>query len=477
MVNTKIESFLNEQIQQAEFRAKAYVFDDKNKKRPRRSLYVKINSYIKAFLSGQSANRWLILTGLRGAGKTTLLFQIYHEYSSNDFYKLFLSLDQTRKILNTPLDEVVSSFENLIGKPLEQLEKPLLLFLDEVQYDEKWAIVLKSIYDRTNKVFIFATGSSALQLNINTDIARRAIFEKLFPLNFSEYMKIKNNKFEIKGLSSVVRDALFFSESAKEVFEKIMSLNEQISSYYFGVSKFEISNFINYGSLPFMVATNNESIVYDQINKTLDRVVLGDISATGRLSAEIVNKIPAILYAIADMDAFNISTISNNFGISRPKVMEIFELLVGSEILYRILPVGSHLNQISENKKPSKYIFSSPAFRAMYFKMIGNIISPENSKGKLFEDLVGMYLHRIMSKRPGFSINFDPVSGGADFVFGNEGQKIIMEIGASKKDFRQVIESSKRIKSKYNLVICDDELTLSEEFSSVKVPWKVFLLG
>lgn len=473
----KIISFLNEQIAQADFRAQAYVFDEENKRRPQRSVFVKIKSYLDDFLEGNAANRWVTLTGLRGAGKTTVLSQLFSETKGKDVYRLFLSLDQTSQIIGAPLNDVISTYEDLIGRSLESLDKPLLLFLDEVQYDPKWALVLKTIFDRSNKVFIFATGSAALLMNINTDVARRAVFEKLFPLSFSEYLKIKLQRFEIKGLGQEVRSALLSSSNGKEVFEKLKGLEKKINEYYLGITRHEFDKYLNYGSLPFMVASNNEAIVYDQINKTLDRVISGDIVSTGKFGADIISRIPAILYAVADMDAFNFKTIADNFGISRPKVMEIFDLLEHTEVLHRVYAHGSHLNQVASTRKPSKFLFSSPAFRAMYYKMIGNIISPENAKGKLIEDLVGMYLHRILNKNVGTSLTYDSAQGGADFILGIGGQRIIIEVGAGKKDYRQVIATAKKFKPNYSLIISEDALEYSEEFEAVKIPLRIFLLA
>lgn len=471
----KIISFLNEQIAQADFRAQAYVFNEENKKRPQRSVFIKIKSYLDSFLEGKPSNRWITLTGLRGAGKTTVLSQLFSESKGKDVYRLFLSLDQTSQIVGVSLNDVISTYEDLIGQSLESLDKPLLLFLDEVQYDSQWAVVLKTIFDRSNKVFIFATGSAALLMNLNTDIARRSVFEKLFPLSFTEYLKIKLQKYEIKGLGQAVRTTLFSSSSAEEVYNKLQALEKKINEYYLGVSRHEFDKYLNYGSLPFMVASNNEAIVYDQINKTLDRVVSGDIVSTGKFSSDIISKIPGILYAVADMDAFNFSTIADSFGISRPKVAEIFELLENTEVLHRIYPHGSHLNQSA--RKPSKFLFSSPAFRAMYYKMIGNIISPENSKGKLLEDLVGMYLHRILNKNPGKSLTYDSAKGGADFILGMGSQRIVIEVGAGKKDYRQVIATAKKVKPTYSLIIHEENLDYSKEFETVKIPLRIFLLA
>ena len=468
-------SFLNEQISQTYFRTEAYVFNASKKKNPQRSVFVKLESYLKNFLAGGISVRWITLTGLRGSGKTTLLSQLFYNQSGTDCYKLFLSLDQTSQILNAPLDEVISSYEDIIGKSLESLDKPLLLFLDEVQYDTKWAIVVKSIYDRSNKVFILATGSAALTMNSNTDIARRTVYEKLFPLSFTEYLKIRHQKYEVKNLGKELREAIFQSNDAKSAFETLTILERKANEYYAGLSRHEFDRYLHYGSLPFMVAHDNESIVYDQINKTLDRVIGGDILSTGHFSSDTISKIPGILYAAADMDAFNIGTISKNFEISRPKVAQIFEVLEQTEILHRILPHGSHLNQIKV-PKPSKYLFSSPAFRAMYYKLIGNVISSENATGNLTEDLVGMYLYRFAYRHLGSSLTYDSAQGGADFIFGFGQRKLVIEVGSKEKGYRQVINTMKKIKSDYGIIFSNEALNHSVEHNIVKIPLRLFLL-
>lgn len=473
----RIINFINEQITYAPLKVEAYVFDEARKKRPQRNIFIKIKQYLQGFLDGEKSKRWVTLTGLRGAGKTTILSQAFYEFRNVEAYKLFLSLDQTYQLLGVGLDEVINTFEEVIGRSLEQLDKPLLLFIDEAQYDPKWGIVLKTVYDRSNKVFIFVTGSAALLLNTDSNIARRTITEKLFPLSFPEFLKIGYDKFEIKGLCSEVRSALFEASNAKEAYERLKAIELKADQYYFGVTQQVFSKYLHYGSLPFMVDLDNEALVYDLINKTIDRVITGDILSLGIFSSEILSKIPSILYAIADMDAFNYRTIEKTFEISRPKVMEIFAILVQTELLQKILPLGSHLNQMNQTRKPSKFLFSSPAFRAMYYKLVGNTISPENAKGKLCEDLVSMYLLRTFHKNPAKSLTFDGEAGGADFVLGVGAKKIVIEVSAgSNKGYRQVIQTAKKVNADYSLVISDEELGYSEEHNAVKVPLRLFLL-
>ena len=112
----------------------------------------------------------------------------------------------------------------------------------------------------------------------------------------------------------------------------------------------------------------------------------------------------------------------------------------------------------------------------MYYKLVGNIISNENAKGKLTEDLVGMYLHRLAYKHPSSSITYDNAAGGADFILTLGGRKLVIEVGAGSKDYRQVTNTMKKVVADYGLVISDDSLTHSKEVNAVKIPLSLFLL-
>lgn len=473
---SKIKEYINDQMAQSDFRARAYVFDAQNNKRPNRNIFIRIESHLNKFLDGNKAYRWITLTGLRGAGKTTLMYQLYHAKKKMDGYFLILSVDEITETLGSSISEVVSVFEEIIGRPITNLDKPLFLFLDEVQYDEKWGASLKSVYDRSQDVFIFSTGSAAALINSNSDVARRTIYEKIYPLSFTEFVKIKNDKYEVKGLAANLREALFFSKNAEEAYLKILGNKEKISNYYLELSRFDFENYLNYGSLPFMIALDNEALVYDQINKSLDRVVNKDIPQMRSLNSDIISRIPAILYAVADMDVLNFTTLAEKFGISRPKIAEIFLALERAEILHRIYPQGSHFKQVTQ--KPSKYLFSSPAFREMYYKTIGNSISEKNSRGKLLEDLVGMYLYRLCDKQPLCSLTYDSAKGGADFIFTTGNVSIVIEVGVNKTEYRQVIQTAAKVKASYSLIISEqqDELEFNFEQNVIKVPLHYFIL-
>lgn len=472
----RIKEYIREQLAQVDFRARAYVFDAQNKKRPNRDIFITLQSRLTEFLAGNKAYRWVALTGLRGAGKTTIMHQLYFANKNIDGYFLALAVDEITQTLGSNIYEVVNIFEEVIGRPIVNLDKPLFLFLDEVQYDEKWGATLKAIYDKAQNVFIFSTGSAALLMNSNADIARRAIFEKIYPLTFAEFLKIKRGKKEMKNLSELLKEIIFFSKNAQEVYEKLKEQELKINKYFLDISRLDFENYLYYGSLPFMIALENEALVYDQINKSVDKVISKDIPQMGGLSSDIVSRIPGILYAVADMDVLNFTTLAEKFGISRPKIAEIFSVLGQAEVLHRIYPQGSHFKQVTQ--KPSKYLFSSPAFRAMYYKAMGSIISDQNARGKLLEDLIGMYLYRLCDKQPVFSLTYDSAKGGADFILKVGENKIVIEVGSNKKEYRQVAQTSKKVKANYGIIVSEqgDELQFNREINALKIPLKYFLL-
>ena len=114
----------------------------------------------------------------------------------------------------------------------------------------------------------------------------------------------------------------------------------------------------------------------------------------------------------------------------------------------------------------------------MYYKTIGNIITDQNARGKLLEDLAGMYLYRLCDKKPIFSLTYDSAKGGADFIVSVGENKIVVEIGVNKKEYKQVAQTAKKVKAVYSIIISEgvNVLEYNPEANALKIPLKYFLL-
>ncbi len=472
----QIISFLRARISDMEIRARFYAYSD-GEKRPKRDIYTRLSGHLNKFISGDKAHRWIILTGLRGAGKTTLMSQLFFE-APKDSQRLFLSIDQiTGKSIS--LSEILSVYESeFLGMSYAQFGKPIFLFLDEIQYDNNWGMALKAVFDNAPNVFIFATGSSALSMNMNIDVARRPIFEKVFALSFCEYKKIKDGILEEENIGRAMQAAFLHSQNAKEFCLNIKNMEPKINNYLSKTVKKDFDSYIAFASLPSLVALDESVLAYDQVKNILDRVVSQDILQTEEFNTETINKIKDILYITAGADKVSFSAIAANSGIQlhHTTVSRIFDILQQAEILMRILPyTASHNAQI---RQASKFIFSASAFRSMHFNLQGSVLSSDDEKGKLLEDIIGMYLYRAFYREKEIFLTYDAESGGADFVAGLGNKTIVIEVGVNKKTSKQVIKTMQKIKNSYGIIISerDDGLYLDEEYNIVRIPFKYFIL-
>lgn len=473
ITHDKVEIYLRNQLAQAEKRLIAYTVNRDGKPHVKRSAALILEKYVRDFLKLGKEPRWVAVPGLRGVGKTTLLAQIYTGLTCDHGRKLYISLDEAKRVLDVNLVDILSVYEKFLGNPYEELDQPIFLFIDEIQYQENWGLVLKTLYDRTKKVFIFCTGSSAVAIQTNPDVSRRIVFEKLYPMSFSEYMLLKERKFPIAGLGRNIREALFNSNNAGDAFTRLHILQDDVKKYWKGIKREEIDTYIKYGTLPFTLQYNQEPIIYAQIEQTLTNILNKDIPQMTKFDSTTISKLSPILYSVSGSSITSLNSLASTFSMAINTLTEVFNVFEKSETLLRIYPHGSHFGQV---KKPSKYLFISPAYRAMFFNLIGSTFSYNDYKGQLLEDTVGLYLYRLLGLRFGTSLTYDSAQGGADFIISFDKKNIVIEIGYGEKDFRQVEATMRRINAYFGFSISPTRLRYIEERNVLALPLSYFLL-
>ncbi|MBI5230463.1 MAG: ATP-binding protein [Candidatus Magasanikbacteria bacterium] len=470
--------YVQNQLFQALFRLKSYAQDEQGKKYPQRNIYTKIDKYLKDFLHNSEArDRWLIIPGLRGVGKTTILAQLFlNHYQEVDHQRmLYISLDEVVNVLGSSLKDVLSAYEKILGESFEKTTKPLCIFIDEAQYDPKWASVLKSVYDRSNKVFVVCGGSSAVSLQTNPDVIRRAIFEKLFPTNFCEFLMIKDVKYLVKDLKKNIKDAIFASESAKEAYTKLKSFEQSVFSFWSQVDRNYIDEYLKIGTLPFAIKIKDETRVYQTINLLLDKVINQDVQSLGRFDTNTISYIKRVLFLFSESEVTSVQNLAKTLETSVNNISNILEVLEHAELLIRIMPYGSNTKKV---RKPSKYQFMSSAMRSAFLSVAGNQQILAQQKGRLMEDIVAMTLFREFVDSGRGALNHDSSKGAADFILTIAEKNIIpIEVGVGEKLGTQVGKTMKKVRSAtYGVVICRNELILLEDSNIIKVPLDYFLL-
>lgn len=473
-MNQDLIQYLQKQILTTDDRLKHFTHNLGGEKHPRRFLFVKLQKYINDFLDKKSSNRMVIIPGFRGVGKTTLMAQICSDFKNKDFHVFFLSVEDLRNYFDVSINEMISAFEKVIGENLESIKKPILIFLDEVQTDPKWAITLKSLFERTNNVFLCVTGSSAISLQTTPNIARRATFEPMTPMCFGEFQMIKNQVYPTPGLKSRIRQAVYFSQTASDVYNKLEDLGGDVNAYWSKIDRNDIKKYLSYGTFPSSLMMPDEVSIYNNISLLLDKIIKQDMPILGSFDQDTLGVVKRILVAIAENDTTSLSVLSDKFKINRLTIANIFDVLEKAELIVKIPPHGSNMTIAN---KPNKYLFMSPAIRMSFFYFTGNESTYLIRQGKLLEDSIGTHLYREFILRGDGVIRYDSAQGGADFILqiGNT-KKIVIEVGLGNKDKKQVISTMQKVSSDYGIIFSNTGLKLDKETSTVSIPLDYYFL-
>jgi len=484
MNNLQINQYLQNQLNRAPALLKTYAQDEHGNKYLNRDMFMRVENLINDFISGQKEVRMVGIPGLRGVGKTTLLAQLFLKFFphySKDM--LYISTDQVVNELRTDLYSVFKEYQKILGVPFEKLDRNLFIFIDEIHFDNKWSAVLKTLYDRSKNIFVVCTGSSALSLQSTTDLARRVVFEKLYPMSFTEYMLLKTRyeslkdktvsiKYPVKGLKEAIKKALFYNSSAEECFSSLSDLKAQVNKYWFGIDSLEIDRYLRFGTMPYALTIKDDQRLHILTNQQIDRVVEKDLPELGKFDTSTLAMIKNILLLIAGSGEVSVTNLSQILkGISIITLINVLETLEKAEMLIRIYPYGSIYKKV---RKPSKYHFTSPAVRHTLLTIVEGESAFVNRKGWYLEDVVALTLYREFSQKLTSPVFYDAARGGADFILAFPDRKIPIEIGYGKKGIDQTVLTLKKIIGPYGLVVCDSDLVKEGEI--IKIPLRYLLL-
>lgn len=433
-----------------------------------RRAFFRIKKHLDDFLIGEKlgniTKRLIILPGLRGVGKTTLVFQIY-DYLKNEKRIeqdriLYFSTDELKAYLGKKILDIADTFIQEVHKTSPvHLDKEIFIFIDEAHFDNNWSETAKVLFDKSKKIFMIFTGSSALNLELNVDAARRTTREIVFPVNFSEYLTLKYNEwFPPKNMAESIRDLLFkgdngafieiASSKESELTKKILKIEKPIEK--------EWEDFVCHKGFPFTL-NMSQIEAHEKIFSMIDRVIEKDIFSIQSFNTETRNTISRILtfLALQSPGGTSDAKLSERLGISPTLVRSILDVLEKTHLIFSIKPYGGAGKVV---RKSWKYYFLSPSINtAIRFKLGAFDRNNKEMFGVLVENMVASYFIRMKEtiNQP-TGIFYDSDEGGVDFLIQDSKENIIpVEVGYGKKDKGQIKKAIKKFESKYGIVICD----------------------
>ncbi|HRK28506.1 MAG TPA: AAA family ATPase [Chitinophagales bacterium] len=451
---------------------------------PTRLVYVLLKKYADDFLKSGSEPRFVSLAGLRGVGKTTLLWQTANYIYQNHHKKIYFFNVNTLKNLGTDLHIALEAFQrHIIKKRFNELSEPITLLFDEIHDEDNWSKTLKILYDEARTAFILCTGSSALLLNQTADLARRMRIEKIYPFKFIEFVAAKtymenNGKmvYPARGLSSGLKEALFYGETPEEVFRKINEYESAVKIYLNKINSInglQLKNlwqgYINYQNIPNFLFFKDKYTITDSILDLFKRVILEDIPKIKPTFADFT-KIERLILRLAGSDEINPEKLAGVIGVKQNEINELIDILAKAELLNVLLPFGGLDTKIVKNKKA---FFMSPSLRRALLSTLYGQNLPDHFSSKLIEDIIVMYLRRALTDGIiSFLSGNDEVN--PDFVIETRDKPILLEIGTGKTSLKQLTKS--KVKYRYGLLISNGITEPTLKGDCIQIPLSWFLL-
>ena len=473
--------YINAKIAQAPAFSESRIYAN-NKQLPHRNAFFKLQKYAESFINeekGSAERRIIILPGLRGVGKTTILLQLYNFLTKNKGLKeekvIYFSTDELKDFIGSSISEMLNVFfDEVIKTSPVFLKEKLFILIDEAHFDENWDRTAKVISDQSKNIFLAITGSSALSMEISPDLARRSLKEKVFPLNFPEYLLLKYG-LEISEISELIKSLIFSPSDAiiKEISRKEMEIIKLSSKIKKDIHH-EFLSFISFNDMPFSLDFE-EKEVYERIISMIDRVIEKDIFSVYSFKSESQEVIKRIIYFLASQSPGGTSDakLAKHLETSSKQIRGILNILEKTQLIFSIKPYAGAGKLV---RKPWKYYFLSPSINsAIRFKLGSFDRNNHEMFGVLVENLVASYFIRMketFNKPTG--IFYDSDDGGVDFLIQDSKENIIpVEVGYGSKDGSQVKKAIKKFNSKYGIVICKCQ-TIKKEDNIIYIPITTF---
>ena len=360
---------------------------------------------------------------------------------------------------------------------IDAVSYPLFFLVDEAQYDKDWAFNGKLVFDASKNIFMIFSGSSALKLSNNPDAAIRLLNIPIYPLTYSEHLKLKYGNFE-NDISNPIIHLIFDGK-----VEDISFLNRKIIDIYLNLKNFDMSewkNFLQYGGFPSSFNQDSNDINKKIVNM-VDKVVTTDMtnieginSETQYLAFQILN-----YFAFQNPDEVSIGSLSNLFDAKKLLVTKVLDILEKTQLIFHVEPFTS---SVKRTTKPNKYFFAASSIKHNLALDVGNAILEDKTAyfGKLLENYVASSFHDLDNRSiTPFKIYYDDNNRNnhknVDFIVQRGLEKAIpIEVSCGNKDSSQIRRAIKKYKSPYGIIISNNVSNIVKEDNIITIPPEIF---
>ncbi|NKQ40557.1 MAG: ATP-binding protein [Sulfurovum sp.] len=284
-----------------------------------------------AYTFFNSNERLIALIGTRGVGKTTLLLQYLSQYSIDE--ALYFSADDIG-IANFGIISIVEEFYALGGR---------VVVIDEIHMFKEWAGHIKNIYDFMPDMTIRISGSSMLNIIMQShDLSRRMVVKQLHKLSFREYLEIKNN-IQLQGYTY------------EEILQNHTTISFALTQKYPALYK-SFKEYLKVGCYPYFLDGDIENYMKKLFN-AIEKIIYEDIPSTNKIKFENLSIFKQLIYKVMAAKVpftVKIDTLAKDLNISEPTLYTYLDILNKTGIFKAI-----HKYSSKQTRKPAKIFFKN----------------------------------------------------------------------------------------------------------------------
>jgi predicted AAA+ superfamily ATPase len=386
-------------------------------------------------------------------------------------------MDQINSFFQTDLHETVYTFlKGTHNKNMAFLDEKIFIFVDEAQYDKKWAISGKIIFDTTENIFLLCTGSSALEMEINGDVARRLSKQLIFPNNFKDYLLLKYNIKTDYNFSKALKNLIYFGEN--KYLEKSIELEELVVGNLYlpnNPLQFEFERFLKTYGFPSTLNLD-ESESYEEIYAQIDTIINKDMPTVKSFNTSTSQNIRKIIFylGLQRPGETSIHKIANHLSVSPNVVSEILDVLEKTQVLFSVKPYSGGGKII---RKPWQYFFISPSIKAAINFNVGRFnLNNRKCLGTLAETLVANGLYKMIKLDfHAMGLFYPPDKSSSDFIIRTKLDDMVpIEVGVGKKTKKQLLNDINKYDCKFGVLVSNKYNSIRKEDNIIHIPLMTF---
>lgn len=409
-----------------------------------------------------------LLTGLRRIGKTVLIYQTIEHLLNRGTPPeniLYISLEEMAAY---NLHDIIENYQT-IALP----KGKVFCFFDEIHYINEWSNQIKSYYDQRADIKFFVTGSSShLLFKASTEsLVGRVNILPLYPLNFREYLHLKQISIEtIPSLHLMEFDDIFKKQLV------LLSLKDRL--------QYEFQTYLKFGGLPEYLDKSMKADEWHQFLRQnyLALVLFKDIL----MNYEIRDS--RTLFRMTQYFANTITTpqslpsIGAALGIKKDTVTRYVRYLEEAFLIARAAFFSrSFAKSLRRNSK--FYLTDIGLTQALY----ASFVSPtETEIAKLIENLIFQELRAFLSKQTGLEfpeLYYWKDRHEVDFILQLKEKPLPIEIkytnNIHSNDFRGLIQFSRQFDCHSAVMVTKDvfeKRNVTEDLTVYLIPALIFSL-